>query len=316
MDEINKKCQNAIDHQNTFFLSQIPGLNILISRENPLYVNQIFPKYRQMNFLQYSVAAKKPKSLKFLLNYALESCKLSVKKIIKPTQTPARDMNLIVLAVEFHSNACLKELADFILEKCQDEKDKFDFDIEDQFGETPLTKAIRDKNEEAVLILINQCHADLMHRADEKKSILRPLLPFLVFLLNYINKDDLEDLWDKINEQSQKNVMDQLKTLKFDENFRIVDENNQENNQQNSSGDELREIFQKKGLDQVNEFLISLLQIKGPDSITTHIDDSNTSTPQSKTTIKCCICNSTKNVSQCLNCSKFFCSNHMAVHSD
>lgn len=311
MDEINRKCKNAIDHQNTFFLSYIPGLDILISRENPLYIEEIFPKYKYMNLLQYSVAAKKPKSLKFLLNFALKECKnMTVKKLIMPTQTPPRDMNLIALAIEFQSNSCLEVLANFILSKCKDEK--FDFDIEDQFGETPLIKAIRDKNNEAVLILINQCHADIMHRANEEKSTLRPLLPILIFFLNYTNIHEMESLWSKINEKSRLDAIDKLNKLKFDENFHIVDENNDD-----AIGKKLKDILEKKNLNYAFEFYIGQLNFKGEESIPVVVDLSRSS-PQRNEEVSlraCIICGTNNDITCCNYCQNCFCQEHFVCHN-
>lgn len=305
MDEINSKCQSAIDHENTFLLSYIPGLNILISTENPLYVDQIFPKYRYMSLLQYSVAAKKPKSLGFLLNYALSTCKIPLKRIIEPKNTPASEMNLIALAIEFHSNECLKSLVKFILEN-QKDNEKINFDIEDQFGETPLIKALRDRNNEASLILLNQCNADLLHVADEN-SILQPLLPILVFLLNYPTSYEIDELWKQIKPEIREAALEKLKTkLKFDNNFRLSE-----------GGDIIQEILQKKDLIEARNFIIEqiakpqdeIVIVEGDDK-----DDQQTNKPkllrnQDNADNRLCFKSECNNIAnkKCPKCGQYFC---------
>lgn len=306
MEEIHKKCKTAIDNQNTFFLSYIPGLNSLIIIENSLYVDDIFPKYKYMNLLQYSIASKKPKSLEFLLDYALNTCKMPLETIILPRETPARDMNLIALAIEFHSNDCLKVLTDFIDKNKGDDK-KFDFDIEDQFGETPLTKALRDRNDEAVLILVNRCKADLLHQANEEKSILRPLLPILVFLLNYNSLDEIKRLWEQFDKQIANDICEKLNDMKFDENFRIVED-----------GSKLEAIMKKKSLFGIRAFLINLEPVidapiktikddlKNKPSINPVGNKNISNDGSNNDDDKCCLCD---NVSEemCSKCRKFFC---------
>lgn len=141
----------SIDNDNVFYIEHLPGIDGLVKMGITLFVQKEFPGYNDMTLIQYAVAKRKPKTLKFLIEKAKKE-NLTEDQIIFQKTSNTR-VNLLKLAVLFGSksdfydsvdNSCL----DVILKLCK---------ISDiKTFEKPLIQAISSNNEGAVELLMKR----------------------------------------------------------------------------------------------------------------------------------------------------------------
>lgn len=246
---VQASVQRAIDNDQIFSLKHISQLKDLIRLNITVFVDPTTSQnYSSMSLIQYAIKQNKSEPLKYMLEIAKEN-KIPNKDILR-SNFKYENNNLLFLAIDFNSNSCLETLIDFF------KKDpEFSVDVSDPFGESPLTRAIKLGNEEAIKILLKN-NASLFY-FDQTKNKISTFMPLLnVF---FYNRDDnkLKHILDEVikpclEEQEKgkfKKNMKEFANMYFDNNFLKVGK---------EKGKEISLLFREKGLSEARTYLIDI----------------------------------------------------------
>lgn len=308
---VQASAQRAIDKDQVFNLEHISQLPDLIRLKITLIVDpNEFQSYSSMTLIQYAISQDKPNSLEYMLGIAKKHTE-EINDILRSDNKYGNN-NLLFLAVDFKSNKCLKQLIKFFKEN----DPKFTADLSDPFGESPLARAIKTKNQEAIEILLSDGGADLFY-FDQKKNSLSTFMPILSIFFYYKNKEELS----KFMEQFIKPTLDNIEQGKFDEmikklldmrfndNFLKLDDKN--------NGYELPELLENKGLNTAKEYLLgkttfhsgnmNIVYDNSSGQTSTVTPDQNNNQQTDNLGNQCFECKTSNGNNRCDICQKFFC---------
>ena len=199
----------AIDNDDDFYLENLPTLDVLLENGLTVFVDMIFPKYHDMTLTQYSIAKRKPKTLKLMLE-RLKGLEIDFKDIMFPKTSNTRG-SLLNLAVEFGSkingyenvdNKCLNVIIDFF-------KDYIKTNA--KCAVVPLVQSIQCGNNDAIQILIG-AEADFFYPLKEDENDITDVsklseMPLMaIFRLNN-DVDQLTKLFNGILKSQKKEIL-------------------------------------------------------------------------------------------------------------
>ena len=218
-----------IEKDDSFYLSKVSGLDLYLKNGITTFTSEIFgPSFPDMTLIQFSIAMRKPKTLKYMLETTFNKCQVPFDQIITPTTSNTKG-NLFTLAIYFGSKCnkyensdveCLKVLIDFFN---ANKPQGYSIDIENINGETPLIKAIDLMNSDAIQLLLEN-GADIYHRSQNNSHFEIPLRHLFRKANNIANLSVVFDgplLGQK--ENIKNNYFKERNFLKFlvDHNFQI-----------------------------------------------------------------------------------------------
>lgn len=317
---VQASVQRAIDNDQLFSLKHISQLKELIRLNITVIIDpNTSQNYSCMTLIQYSIKQNKPDALEYLLNVADESG-MQLKDILR-SNFKYENNNLLFLAVDFNSNSCLKTLIAF----CKRKDKNFSVDISDPFGESPLTRAIKLGNEEAISILLSN-GADLFY-FDGTKNKLSTFMPILCIFFYNKEEDKLKHIFNECivpniakegekEEQVLKKIIKDFLKMYFTDNFLKVD-------QPNENSKKIIDLFGDKNLTEAREYLLGFTDISDDviPIIQQQSDDKDTSKPNIKKTNenqkkskKCYFCASDVNLNICPNCGINYCNGCESKH--
>lgn len=256
---VQASVQRAIDNDQLFSLKHISQLKDLIRLNITVFVDPTTSQnYSSMSLIQYAIKQNKSEPLKYMLKIAKDA-EIPIKDIQR-SNFKYENNNLLFLAVDFNSNSCLETLIEFFKQD-----PGFSVDVSDPFGESPLTRAIKLGNEEAIKILLNN-NASLFY-FDQTKNKISTFMPILnVF---FYNRDDekLKHILDEVikpclEEQEEgkfKKIMNEFASMHFDNNFLKVD----------NEGKEISLLFREKSLLEARSYLDNIIDRNLPGPIIT-----------------------------------------------
>lgn len=169
-----------IEKDDPFYLRQVSGLDLYLKNGITTFTSKMFgPSFPDMTLIQFSIAMRKPKTLKYMLETTFNKCQVPFDQIITPTTSNTKG-NLFTLAIYFGSKCnkyaetdveCLKVLIDFFN---ANKPEGSSIDIENINGETPLIKAIDLMNSDAIQLLLEN-GADIHHKSQNNSHFETPL---------------------------------------------------------------------------------------------------------------------------------------------
>ncbi|KAK8838917.1 hypothetical protein M9Y10_032376 [Tritrichomonas musculus] len=171
---------SCIERDDPFYIHQVSGLDLYLKLGITTPTAERFgPRFPDMTLIQFSIAMRKPKTLKDMLETTFNKCQVPFDQIITPITSNTKG-NLFTLAIYFGSKCekyensdveCLKVLIDFFN---ANKPEGSSIDIENINGETPLIKAIDLMNSDAIRLLLEN-GADIHHKSKKNSYFETPL---------------------------------------------------------------------------------------------------------------------------------------------
>ncbi|OHT08673.1 hypothetical protein TRFO_22763 [Tritrichomonas foetus] len=290
--------KQAIDNDNVFLLEHAPQIDLLISTHMTIQekINDYRSSYKQL--IQYAASKGKIKCFRFLYKKYLQ-----IFNNLNSIFLPGRRDNILSLCVESNSLECLK----YLIQATKILEPNFSFDVEDDFGQTPLYVAATNKNIEAIEILLD-AGANILHESTKQKFI---IIPFLIVCF-WNNKDDIKIITSREDVKKQLEGFQEMKLNKNSMNV-VHDEST-------PSDDivSLMDFLGEKGITNARDALIeTIVQIENVQSKATTIIEGVTDEPEESEKVpknnKCSAdkCDVKTGLNQCPYCMMMFCENHI-----
>ena len=221
-----------IDIDNFFNFDKLPTLKGILKCVLTVSVEKDFPKFHDMSLIQYSIAKRKPKTLKCMLDQVIKMG-IAPKDILYPKSSNTR-WSLLKLAIEFGSESFYNSVDNECLNIIIKAFEKY-ISEDNKVTGIPLSQAIRYKNDEAVKILI-KAGADLFYPLKKDcnsiKSYQLSELPLMDLFKMYNDEDQLNQKFNSfLTKDQQFVVFSRLKELKVDnvyfrnvlDNYKLLD---------------------------------------------------------------------------------------------
>lgn len=206
----------CIDNDDDYHLKLLPSANELLKIGLTLYVDKDFPKFHDMTLIQYAIAKRKPKTLK----YMLEKCKemnIDYKDIMYPKTSNTRG-SLLRLSIEFGSKVFYDTVDNSCLIAILEEFDIANLDSTNLLCYS-LLLSIEHENEEAFKILINKGanFTDQLGNDDNEISYDELLETSIMKLfISHNDKDQLHEIFDKYFSENGDAIIKKLLKLKIE----------------------------------------------------------------------------------------------------
>lgn len=213
----------AIDSDDTFYLEHLPTIKGILKTGLTVNVKEDFPNFHDMTLIQYAIAKRKSKTLKYMLG-EVKSFGINANDILYPKTSNTR-VNLIRLAIEFGS----KGIYDDVNNKCLEVIiDTFKEDVakDTKITSRSLIQAIQYNNEEAIKILL-EANADLLYPLGKKENkIIKYKLsemPIMTLFKLHNNKNQLTEIFNTLLKPQKVSIIKRLNKLNIDDKqFLIV----------------------------------------------------------------------------------------------